>query len=575
MSLRLAQKFQERDKIGKVLVNLGFITQEVFDATLAKANNLHELVGQVLVKEGYITYWQLASALAVQFKIDFLDLEFFTPTPEAIQCLPEAVARQYTAMPISIENGVLTVAFHDPLNALNISKIARIAKYEIVVKVSPEDQLKKAIEQAYSQSKGLDHIVKELTGGEDGPKKQKIVPIAITERTQPKNTASSIETLVNTMIEQAATHRASDIHVEPDESVVRVRERVDGILREVSQFPKDLLSAVISRLKILGGLDIAERRNAQDGRFRFQMENNYIDLRLSTLPTVRGEKAVLRILDKSALSLKLEELGMNDVHSRKLSQVLEFPHGIILVTGPTGSGKSTTVYSMLNRLNTVERNIITVEDPVEYQFHMINQVQIQPKAGVTFAGVLRNILRQDPDVIMVGEIRDKETAEIAIRAALTGHLVISTLHTNDSISTIGRLIDMGIEPFLLSSSLLAVVSQRLVRLLCPSCRELTKITEIEAMQLGSPKVTAQSSLYGPKGCQRCLNTGYKGRQPIFEILAPDLKIRKAITDGKSPDEIRSLLKGSDFTTLREDGVAKMLQAKTSLAEVLKATVNSD
>jgi type II secretory ATPase GspE/PulE/Tfp pilus assembly ATPase PilB-like protein len=357
---------------------------------------------------------------------------------------------------------------------------------------------------------------------------------------------------------------------------VRVRERVDGILREVSQFPKDLLAAVISRLKIMGNLDIAERRNAQDGRFRYAVNNNNaIDLRLSTLPTVRGEKAVLRILDKSALSMKLEELGMNDVHYKKITQVLSQPHGIILVTGPTGSGKSTTVYSMLNKLNTVERNIITVEDPVEYQFQMINQVQIQPKAGVTFAGVLRNILRQDPDVIMVGEIRDKETAEIAIRAALTGHLVISTLHTNDSVSTVGRLMDMGIEPFLLASSLLAVVSQRLVRLLCPTCRELQKVSEIEAAQLGSPRVTSASSVYGPKGCPRCLNTGFKGRQPIFEMLVPDLRVRKAITDRKSADEIKALLKGTDFTALREDGVAKMLQAKTSLAEVLKATVNSD
>ena len=581
MAWRVLDKLQNRPKIGDVLIEQGFLTPENLQAALAKAAQTKMRLGQVLLKEGYLTEKQLAKGLSHQFNMQYFDLDGVIPSKEAVDCIPEAVARQQMVLPISVENNTLTLAVFDPLNVLNIQTVSRITKFELNVKVSAESQLKAAIDRAYSKGDGLARLVKELTDNDSKNKAaakpktpEKDQRFAIIENATGRDTAS-IELLVNKMIERAVSERASDIHIEPDETVVRVRERIDGLLQERSVIPYELYPSVISRMKIMSGLDIAEKRNAQDGRFRFQLGQHTVDLRISTLPTVRGEKVVLRILDKKSLNMKITELGLSQENLTQTQNVLSAPYGIIYVTGPTGSGKSTTVYSMLSHLNSVEKNIITVEDPVEYQFSMINQVQVQPKIGFTFASVLRSILRQDPDIIMVGETRDKETAEISIRAALTGHLVITTLHANSAVATIGRLMDMEIDPSIISSALSLVLSQRLVRKLCKECKEKRPITELEILQLGSPRLTPGMEICSPKGCAKCNHLGFKGRTPLIEVLVPDSEVRKSIVARHSVDQFMFHLRSIGFQSMREDGVTKVLQGITSPAEVLKATLSID
>ncbi len=578
-ALRSLDKLQARRRIGDVLVEMGSVTTAQIDEVMKLSQPGGPRLGTLLVKQGVITQAQLAAGLSVQFDLDYLDLENIVPTTEALACLPENIAKDQVVLPISIDKNILTLAVYDPLNVINIQTVSRMTKFELNVKVSQEDQLKKAIETAYGgKSDRLANMVKELT--KDSSKQKAATPaqssnpsVVLTE----KNTGSgpSIEGLVNMILSKAISDGASDIHIEPDEAFLRVRQRMDGILREESTIPLELALPLISRLKILAGLDFAEKRNPQDGRFRLNINQRSIDLRISTLPTLRGEKVVLRILDKGNLNVKLDDVGFSPNNLVKLKQVLAAPFGIIFVTGPTGSGKSTTVYSMLNHLNSIEKNIITVEDPVEYQFNLINQVQVQPKIGFTFASVLRSILRQDPDIIMVGEIRDRETAEITIRAALTGHLVITTLHTNNSVSTIMRLIDMGIEPSLISSSLLGIVSQRLVRKLCPLCKKPGPIDVLDHLQLGSSSISDEEQIFHPVGCKSCLGLGMKGRAPVFEILIPDETIRRAILTKQSEDQIRSHLDQIEFTSMREDGVQKILSGVTTPAEVIKATVADD
>lgn len=575
MAWRVLEKLQPRQKIGDVLIEMGLLTQADIDLALTKVKPGGPRLGTLLVNNAIITQEQLAKALSAQFSMEYLDLEDIVPTAEALKCLPENVAREQVVLPLSLEKGVLSLAVFDPLNVINIQTVSRITKYELNVKVSQENQIRKAIDVAYSKGDRMANIVKELTKENSKTKPANAVAstganLTLVEKNFDK--VASIESLVNMILGKAISDGASDIHIEPDESFLRIRERVDGVLREVSTIPLELAPALVSRLKILSDLDFAERRISQDGRFRLNINNRVVDLRISTLPTLRGEKIVLRILDKSALSVQLDEVGLLPPTLSLLKKILAAPFGIILVTGPTGSGKSTTVYSMLNHLNSVEKNIITVEDPVEYQFGLINQVQVQPKIGFTFASVLRSILRQDPDIIMVGEIRDRETAEITIRAALTGHLVITTLHTNNAVSTIMRLIDMGIDPSLISSSLLGIVSQRLVRKVCPFCKKQQVITEIDELRLAPSALKKDSIISYGSGCKMCLNFGLKGRTPVFELLVPDDFIRKAIIAKQSEDELLDYLKKTDFKTMREDGVAKVLSGLTVPSEVIKATV---
>jgi type IV pilus assembly protein PilB len=569
-------------KIGDTLVELGFLAPEALATWLVKAKAEGGRLGEVLVAGGIITEKQLAMGLSKQFKFEFLDLDNITPHSEALICISEKTAREKAILPISVENQILTIAISDPSIIVGLQSISWKKKYELNYKISARHQLVEAIDIAYKRGDPVQAIVRGLMTKDEGRAKASASAAAVAGKSNltlhnghDGKESVSIEALVDKILENAIGNFASDIHIEPDEEFVRVRERVDGILQEVNAIPLELGPALISRIKILANLDFAEKRNSQDGRFRVSIGKRSIDLRISTLPTVRGEKIVLRILDKEAFDIEIENVGFSAGQMAQVSRVLESPFGIVFVTGPTGSGKSTTVYSMLGRLNTLEKNIITIEDPVEYQFNVINQVQVQPKIGFTFANILRGVLRQDPDIIMVGEIRDKETADIAIRASLTGHLVITTLHTNNSLSTITRLMDMGIEPSLLSGSLLGVLSQRLVRTLCAHCKTREKISELDLVRLGSPRLKPDAEIYAPRGCTKCRNLGFKGRTPIFEILLPDATIRKAILANNTQAIADYLKSNGQFHSMREEGIDKILAGLTTPTEVLKATVSDD
>ena len=387
-----------------------------------------------------------------------------------------------------------------------------------------------------------------------------------------KELPPSIESLVNKFIERAIHDRASDIHLDPAEEKVRVRFRIDGVLHELYSYPNELHQSVVSRVKVLSHLDISEKRHPQDGAFHHPHGPHPIDVRVSTLPTVFGEKIVLRLLDKSMMRSNLTAFGMSRDMEKEILRLLQRPYGIILLTGPTGSGKTTSLYSMLNQINGLEKNIITVEDPIEFKFDIINQVQVNEKAGLTFAGLLRNILRQDPDVVMIGEVRDQETADLAVRAALTGHLVLSTIHTNDSVSTPTRLIDMGVEPFLLSSGLTAVLAQRLVRVLCTACRRQVPVTEEQIKNLGTGPLKAGDPVFEAVGCDKCLRSGYVNRIALFELMPVDEFVRKAIIDRLPESEIQKHLLEHGFISMRMDGIKKIAAGITSIEEVLKATI---
>ncbi len=566
-----ARKLVEKARIGEVLIQMGFLGEKELEASLKAARDKGLRLGQYLVAEGIVSEYDLAKALAQQFEVKFVDAKSIRPTPEALEQIPYKVAKEHKILPLSLQNGVLQLLVFDPLNTLNIGHVRSYLKYDFEILVSPETHLVQAIDQAYSAGNvQIESMVQNII------KKR---PILTKERLQGEGAEhsqkepGSVEAVINKLIEQALTMRSSDIHVEPDEDVLRIRERIDGILQERGQFPLDIHPAIVSRLKILANLDIAEKRKSQDGQFRHQFGSKVVDFRVSTLPTVKGEKVVLRILDKSNLKVNLDALDFTSLMAKNVRKILGQPYGIFLVTGPTGSGKTTTVYSMLNFLNTIDRNIITVEDPVEYRFRLINQVQVNPKIDFTFASALRTILRQDPDVIMIGEIRDRETAEIAVRAALTGHLVISTLHTNDAISSVTRLIDMGIEPFLVSSSLQGVLAQRLVRRLCPDCKE-THIASQEERQslIGQEQIVDfEGKYYTPKGCEKCFQTGFVGRSAIFELFTPNSEIRAAIAQNKNSDELHPLARKSGYSTMYEDGIRKVRSGVTTLEEVLRVT----
>jgi type IV pilus assembly protein PilB len=579
MPLRAADASPGKKRIGETLVDLGFLTLEALEAALLKTKPGGPRLGEILINENIITLEQLAIGLGEQYKIEYIDLESTTPATVALACVSEKIARQKNILPISLNENVLTLAISDPATILDMQSISWSRKYEFKYCIAAPAQISNAIQRAYKYGDRVQSIVRGLMTKEEGR------AAAAASHVQTANTAGtsqiglagkdgvSIEALVDKIIENAVQHSASDIHIEPDETFVRVRERVDGILQEVNSLPLELGPSLISRIKILANLDFAEKRNSQDGRFRVIVGQRAIDLRISTLPTVRGEKIVLRILDKQAFDIDIKHVGFSSEQLKQVSGVLDSPFGIIFVTGPTGSGKSTTVYSMLGELNSLEKNIVTIEDPVEYQFNVINQVQVQPKIGFTFANVLRGVLRQDPDIIMVGEIRDKETADIAIRASLTGHLVITTLHTNNSVSTITRLMDMGIEPSLLSGSLLGILSQRLVRTLCVHCKQAEKISEIDLVRLASPRLTTETMISSPRGCEKCRNLGFKGRTPIFELLVPDAVIRKSILSNGTEAIAEYLKTNPSFRSMREAGIDKILEGVTTPTEILRATVS--
>ncbi len=554
--------------LGEILVEKRVLTPGQLDEALVVGKRTNTRVGNVIVKLGYATEKDIAAALADQYQLPFVILSTATIPTKTVKLIPESVARRYMVVPVSVEADTLSVAMLDPLNVFAVDELRRITGLQIKPVVSTEAEITRAINIHYAMEVSLEDMIKRvqasglelLKGEEDLP--EKLEKIAA---------ESSVIQLVDLLVARAVMENASDIHIEPDEDTLRVRLRVDGLLHESINLPLKLHPAIISRIKILGEVNIAEKRIPQDGRFLSKIGGRDIDIRLSTLPTIFGEKAVLRLLDKSAMILDLNHLTPFPDTLDVLSRVIKRPFGMILLTGPTGSGKTTTAYTLMNILNTMDKNLVTVEDPVEYHLKRINQVQVNPKAGVTFAGALRHILRQDPDIVMIGEIRDKETAEIAIHAALTGHLVISTIHTNDAVGTITRLLDMGIEPYLISSSVACIVGQRLVRKICDSCK-LSYDADLGVLKELDPSARVNNvKFYKGAGCATCKGSGLKGRLGIFEVLMPDDALRSSIVARKDSSTLITTAASRGFRTLRQEGIRAAAAGYTTIEEIIQAT----
>jgi len=567
-SLREALKVQERmgkaRPLGEVLVELGYVSPDDVEEALKKQRAGGGRLEDTLVQSGKINPEMLAQSLAIQLGYDYIDPLEDPPDPSVLPMVSENTVRRYVVFPHHIEGDSLVVLMKDPRNIWAIDDLRVFTKHDIIPAVATEEAIIKLIERHYGSGSDLEELTRELS------KQQRVVE----EETTTDLSDNAVVRLVNTIIREAYLQDASDIHIEPREHDVIVRIRVDGALREYKRLPKGAGPAIASRIKIMGHLDIAERRLPQDGRVRFRDRSIDIDLRLSTLPTVYGEKSVMRLLRKAAEIPEIEGLGFAPDIFERFQDVISKPYGIFLITGPTGSGKSFTSFSILKRVATPDKNTTTIEDPVEYEIPGINQTQVNEQAGLTFARALRSFLRQDPDIIMVGEIRDSETAQIATEAALTGHLVIATLHTNDAAGAITRLDEMGVELFNISASLVGVLAQRLVRRVCDHCKVEVEPDPSVLRRLGLTEEDLKgSTLYRGVGCERCNGTGYKGRYAIHELMVIDDDIRKAIVEGKSATEIKELARKKGMKTLREDGIYKAMQGITTLEEVMARTID--
>jgi type IV pilus assembly protein PilB len=558
----LATTSRRKKLLGEVLVEAGMITEAQLNEAMELQKQSKERLGRVLIAMGVGTEKDIAIAIAKQLGFEFVDLDDIVPDEQALLTLPEHLARRYQLIPLGLQNGKLRLGMVDPLDVVAIDDVRRQTRQEVEPVVIAHDGFLRVL----TQYPALDDSVKAMISDIKTDPAEEMGLDSLRKLVD----EAPVVRLVNVIILQAVRQRASDIHIEAQETRVRVRYRIDGALYNVMTPPRHIHAAIISRIKIMAEMDIAERRLPQDGRIQLKVENREIDLRVSTIPTVFGEKVVMRILDKSQTVVGIEKIGLLADNRQRFETMIAKPYGIILLTGPTGSGKTTTLYTMLHRLNSTESNIITVEDPVEYQMGGINQVQVNPKAGLTFANGLRSFLRQDPDIIMVGEIRDEETARIAIHAALTGHLVLSTLHTNDAPGAVTRLVDMGIEPFLVASSLIGVIAQRLIRLLCERCKQVYTPPAEVLQRLGAPMLAAdgQVPIYRPVGCDMCNKIGYKGRSGIFEIMVIDDVIRDLVTRRASIAEIKTQAVKGGMWTLAEDGLEKVVLGTTSPEEVL-------
>ncbi len=554
--------------LGALLIDEGLLTEAQLDAALAEQSRSGKPLGRLLIEQGTISETELVRTLARQVGLEFVDLGDWTIDGSVASVVSESLARRYQAIPIGWEDGKLVVAMADPSNVFAVDDIRALAGAEVRSVVATASQILETIEQLYRVDGEVDELMQAATDEAD-------------EEADLSNLSEVVEDapivkFVNLLVNQAVNDRASDIHVEPTETDLRIRFRIDGVLHEVMRSPRSIQAGVISRLKVMADINIAERRVPQDGRITMKINGRGIDLRVATLPTVYGEKVVMRILDKSQAVLRLEDLGFLPEALARFATSYRKPYGTILVTGPTGSGKSTTLYATLNILNEPHRNIITVEDPVEYRLPGINQVQIHPKAGLTFPGALRSILRADPDIILVGEIRDKETAIIGIEAALTGHLVLSTLHTNDAASTPMRLVEMGVEPFLVTSALDAVVAQRLARKLCDKCREPYQPTEAELAAADWPMDDLHDgewpTLHRAIGCTACGRTGYRGRFGVHEVMLLSEEIERLIIERRSTEDIQKMAITQGMVSLREDGLRKVGIGMTSLEEIFRVVV---
>jgi type IV pilus assembly protein PilB len=543
----------------------GLLTEAQLDAALSEQARSGKQLGRILIESGTISETDLVRTLAKQVGLEYFDLADATIDPSAVSLVSEAMARRYQAIAVGWDEGKLVVAMADPSNVFALDDIRAITGREVKTVVSTPSELSATIDRYFRLDTEVDTVAQaaanEFSESEDLSRVSEVVEEA------------PIVKFVNLLITQAVNDRASDIHVEPTEHDLRIRFRIDGVLHEVMRSPRSIQAGVISRLKVMADINIAERRVPQDGRISLKVGGRSIDLRVATLPIVYGEKVVMRILDKGQALLRLEDLGfLPETHDR-FSTAYHKPYGTILVTGPTGSGKSTTLYATLNLLNEAHRNIITVEDPVEYRLAGINQVQVHPKAGLTFASALRSILRSDPDVILVGEIRDRETAVIAIEAALTGHLVLSTLHTNSAASTPMRLVEMGVEPFLVTSALDCVVAQRLARRLCDHCKEAYQPTEAELSEAGWAIDELSGSdwpmLQRAVGCSSCGKTGYKGRFAIHEVMLLSEEIERMVIERRSTDDVSKMAVMEGMITLKKDGLRKVALGYTTLEEIFR------
>jgi len=563
---------KSREKLGQILLKEGLVTEEQMEKAINIQQKEGTRLGETLINLGIVTEKDIVIAMAKQLSIPYASYAKGLLKPAENQDLaklvPEDYARRNMLLPISKHMSSMTVAFMDPLDLITIDNLKRMTNCDINPIIATKTDLQRAIDEFY----GKEDLLKDAISDSYELEEFKIEKNAEEDLSLDDLIASAEEApvvkLVDLILMQAIKDRASDIHIEPFKNKINIRYRIDGVLYEIPPPARHLLPAIVSRIKILSNLDIAERRLPQDGVFFVKVDNKGIDIRVSTIPAIFGEKVVLRILDKSATPLNLGDLGFDPEELEKFRRAINSPHGLILITGPTGSGKTTTLYAALNEIKSPRKNISTVEDPVEYKLEGINQVQIKTNIGFTFAGALRAFLRQDPDIIMVGEVRDLETAQICIRASLTGHLVLSTLHTNDAPSAISRLIDIGLEPYLISSSLIMIGAQRLVRRLCPECKEAYETTPALAKDLG----IKQELLYKPKGCDYCSHTGYRGRVAIYEIVLMNDKLRELIARGASLGEIKDKIKELGLKTLLKSGLKKAEEGITSVEEVLSITL---
>ena len=557
-------------QLDELLLARGLISDEQLTEARHQASSSGRSLGRVLIELGFVSEAGLVSILAEQLGLEFIDLSDATIDPSAVAMVPEGTARRHNCVPVRVdENGRLVIAMADPANVVAVDDIRAIAGRDIRTVVSTKVDVLSAINRHYRLDRTAETLVEEAVAEKAAEEKTLEAVLA-----SAGSEDAPIIKLVNLLITQAVRDRASDIHIEPGERDLRVRFRIDGVLHEVMKPPKSVQAGITSRLKIMAEINIAERRIPQDGRIGLVVAGKQIDLRVATLPTVHGEKIVMRILDKSSVLLELSDLGFMPDNYTRFEESFRKPYGAILVTGPTGSGKSTTLYATLNILNRPEVNVITVEDPVEYQLPGVNQVQTNVKAGLTFASALRSILRSDPDICLIGEIRDRETAQIAIEAALTGHLVLSTLHTNDAPSALTRLVEMGIEPFLVASSLDCVLAQRLARKLCSRCKEPYVPTEQElnAARFEYDPEEDLPKLYRPVGCTACGNTGYKGRMAIHEVMTISEEIERLVAEHASAEEMGKVARDQGMRTLRQDGLMKVREGLTSIEEILRVVV---
>ncbi len=562
----LSKKLSAATRIGDLLIEYGYITKQQLDYALGVQKTEGGKIGDVLIDLGYIASDSINEVLEYQLGVPYVDLDEYNIELEAIKLVPEQMVKKHRLIPIGFKEGALVLAMENPLDIFAIDDVQLVTGKMVVPMFAAANQIMKGLDIYYGKQQVMQAV--------EAYQQERLLDVSddVAEEDEEEAGSAPIVKMVNTILEQGVRFKASDIHIEGFEKNIRVRFRIDGRLKEMYTYDIALLQAVVARIKILGGMDISEKRRPQDGRVGIKVDKREYDIRISSLPTVFGEKIVMRINSKQGFTQGKEDLGFSTRDMEKFDNILRKTHGIILITGPTGSGKSTTLYTALKELNKEDINIVTVEDPVESQIYGINQVQVNPKAGTGFSEALRSILRQDPDIIMIGEIRDQETAEIAVKASVTGHLVVSTLHTNDAPSTITRLVDMGLEPYLISASLEGIIAQRLMRKLCPKCKEKYTIDSYEQQMTG---IAPGTEIYRAVGCRLCNQVGYQGRIGIYEVLEISKGVKHLISQEKTEDEVREQGMAEGMKTLRQNGIALVEQGITSIEELMKVTYGKE